>query len=72
MRLEYLTFNEREKENPHMMRLKAQFKNANAKAKLLDGPDMVEGAVDIIDVKRASEALGAVESVQRQPSRHRL
>lgn len=72
VRLEYLTFNEREKENPHMMRLKAQFKNANAKAKLLDGPDMCEGAVTIIDDKRASQALGSVESVQRQPSRHRL
>ena len=55
-----------------MMRLKAQFKNANAKAKLLDGPDMCEGAVTIIDDKRASQALGSVESVQRQPSRHRL
>lgn len=72
VRLEHLTFNEREKENPHMMRLKAQFRNANAKAKLLDGPDMVEGAVTIIDEKRASEALGAVEIWERKPSRHRL
>ena len=55
-----------------MMRLKAQFKNANSKAKLLDGPDMVEGAVTIIDEKRATEALGAVEIWERKPSRHRL
>lgn len=72
VRLEKLTFNEREKENPHMKRLKAQFKNANAKSKLLDGPDMVEGGVTIIDEKRATEALGAVETWERQPSRHRL
>lgn len=72
VRLEKLTFNEKEKDNPHMMRLKAQFKNANSKAKLLDGPDMVEGAVTIIDEKRATEALGAVEIWERKPSRHRL
>ncbi|MCU7615653.1 hypothetical protein NZ698_00465 [Chryseobacterium sp. PBS4-4] len=72
VRLEHLTFNEKEKDNPHMIRLKAQFKNANAKAKLLDGPDMVEGAVAIIDEKRAAEALGAVESFRREPSKHRL
>lgn len=72
VRLEKLTFNEKEKENPHMIRLKAQFKNANARAKLLDGPDFVEGAVKIIDDKRAAEALGAVEMVRRKPSKHRL
>lgn len=72
VRLEKLTFNEREKNNPHMMRLKSQFKNANAKAKLLDGPDMVEGGVSIIDEKKATEALGSVEMFERQPSRHRL
>jgi len=72
VRLEKLTFNEKEKDNPHMMRLKAQFKNGNAKAKLLDGPDMVEGAVKIIEDKRASEALGAVEIMKRKPSKHRL
>lgn len=72
VRLEYLTFNEKEKDNPHMQRLKAQFKNANAKAKLLDGPDFVEGAVTIIDEKRAAQAVGAVEMWKREPSKHRL
>lgn len=72
VRLEHLTFNEKENDNPHMKRLKAQFKNANAKAKLLDGPDMVEGGVSIIDVKRAAGAVGAVEMWKREPSRHRL
>lgn len=72
VRLEKLTFNEREKDNPHMQRLKAQFKNANAKAKLMDGPDMVEGAVTIIDEKRASEALGSINMAPRRPSKHRL
>ncbi|WP_102980128.1 hypothetical protein [Chryseobacterium scophthalmum] len=72
VRLEHLTFNEREAKNPHMIRLKAQFKNANSKAKLLDGPDMVEGGVSIIDVKRAAQAVGAVETWKREPSRHRL
>lgn len=47
-RLDRLIFNEREKDDPHMMRLKAQFKNASRKAKRLDGPDMVEGGVFIL------------------------
>jgi len=72
VRLEKLTFNEKESNNPHMIRLKAQFKNANSKAKALDGPDFVEGGVSIIDEKRASEALGSVEMYERKPSRHRL
>ncbi|MBO4233893.1 hypothetical protein FO675_06195 [Riemerella anatipestifer] len=72
VRLEQLTFNAKEKDNPHMGRLKAQFKNANAKAKLLDGPDMVEGAVTIIKEKKASQALGAIDLIERAPSKHRL
>lgn len=72
VRLEKLTFNEREKNNPHMIRLKAQFKNANAKAKLMDGPDMVEGGVSIIEIKKITEATTSIEMVERTPSRHRI
>ena len=72
VRLERLTFNIKEKDNPHMQRLKAQFKNANAKAKLLDGPDMVEGAITIIDNKRVEQATGAVELIPRKSSPHRI
>ncbi|WP_234111767.1 hypothetical protein [Chryseobacterium sp. R2A-55] len=72
VRLERMTFNEKESKNPHMQRLKKQFKNANAKAKLLDGPDMVEGAVVIINDKKAEQAMGAITMVERQPSRHRI
>lgn len=73
IRLETLTFNIREKDNPHMIRLKKQFKNANSNAKALDGPDMVEGGVVIINDKIVVElASGGIESQQREPNRHRL
>jgi hypothetical protein len=44
-RLGQLIFNEAEKNNPHMLRLEAQFKAAKATSKVLDGPDAVEGGV---------------------------
>lgn len=47
-RLGRLVFNEAELEDPHMMRLWAQFRNASRKARRLDGPDMVEGGVFIL------------------------
>lgn len=72
IRLEKLTFNEKESTNPHMIRLKAQFKNANAKAKALDGPDCAEGGVSIIEEKKASDSVGSIEMWERQPSKHRL
>lgn len=72
VRLEKLTFNEKEKDNPHMQRLKAQFKNANAKAKLMDGPDMVEGGVSIIEIKKITEATHSIETFERLPSKHRI
>lgn len=55
-----------------MIRLKAQFKNANAKAKLLDGPDMVEGAVSIIEIKKITQATSSIEMIERTPSKHRI
>jgi len=72
IRLARLTFNMREKENPHMIRLKKQFTNANPKSKALDGPDMVEGGVKIIQNKIAAETVGGVDIYERKPSRHRL
>jgi hypothetical protein len=73
IRLETLTFNIREKDNPHMIRLKKQFKNANSNAKALDGPDMVEGGVVIINDKIVVElSSGGIESQQREPNKHRL
>lgn len=72
IRLEHMTFNASEKDNPHMIRLKAQFKNANPRSKALDGPDMVEGGyVKIRDKKKAEEA-GGIDMWKRQPSKHRL
>lgn len=73
IRLETLTFNEKEKDNPHMIRLKKQFKNANSKAKKLDGPDMCEGGVTIINDRIIVDAAtGGIESQHREPSKHRL
>ncbi|MCT3661056.1 hypothetical protein HZR00_00815 [Elizabethkingia anophelis] len=72
VRLEQLTFNENEEKNPHMQRLKKQFKNANAKSKLLDGPDCAEGGVTIINDKKVSETGNAIDMVQRGENRHKL
>lgn len=46
-----LVFNEEEKDDPHMKRLVAQFKNAKATSKTLDGPDATQGGVQIINEK---------------------
>jgi hypothetical protein len=50
----YLILNEDEKNDPHMKRLEAQFKSASPTSKTMDGPDAVEGAVDIINRKTVS------------------
>ena len=47
-RLGRLVFNGAERDDPHMRRLMAQFRNASRRAKRLDGPDMVEGGVFIL------------------------
>lgn len=60
-RLGHLIFNEDEKENPHMLRLKAQFKNASRKQKRMDGPDMVEGGVFKLKENEAINAPGGFE-----------
>jgi hypothetical protein len=47
-----LIFNEDEKQNPHMQRLKEQFEAVEPTlSTLVDGPDSVEGAVFIINAK---------------------
>lgn len=50
----YLILNEEEKTDPHMKRLEAQFKAASPTSKTMDGPDAVEGAIDIINRKTAT------------------
>jgi hypothetical protein len=73
IRLGTFTFNEDEKDNPHMIRIKKQFKNANSKSKALDGPDMCEGGVTIINDRIIVDAAtGGIESQHREPSKHRL
>lgn len=47
-RLGNLIFNEKEKQNPHFQRLESQFLGVSEKAKLMDGPDAVEGGIWIL------------------------
>jgi len=47
-RLGNLIFNEKEKNNPNMRRLESQFLGVSEKAKMMDGPDGVEGGVWIL------------------------
>lgn len=64
-RLGHLIFNEQESEDPHMKRLKAQFRNFSRKQKRMDGPDMVEGGVVKLKDQEAVVASGGTESVKR-------
>lgn len=64
-RLGHLIFSDKESEEPNMMRLKAQFKNASRKSKKLDGADMVEGGVFLLSEMEAVEAIGGIETVKR-------
>lgn len=64
-RLGHLLFNDKEAEEPNMMRLKAQFKNASRKSKKLDGADMVEGGVFLLSEMEAVEAIGGIETIKR-------
>lgn len=68
-RLGHLIFNEKYADEPHMMRLKAQFKNASRKQKKLDGPDMVEGGVHKLKEMEAVDAPGGFESVKKMNSK---
>lgn len=71
-RLGHLVFNVSEKDNPHMERMVAQFNNFSRKAKLMDGPDAVEGAVKIIQDINISNATGSIETFQRKANKFRL
>ncbi|WP_306353698.1 hypothetical protein [Flavobacterium sp. '19STA2R22 D10 B1'] len=71
-RLGQLLFNIKEKFNPHMERLTAQFTSFNRKAKLMDGPDAVEGGVKIIEIMEFSKANENILTIPRKPSEHRF
>lgn len=60
-----LVFNIDEKDNPHMKRIVAQFKNAKPTSKLLDAPDATQGGVKIIQNKIAVFASGGIETIAR-------
>jgi len=47
-RLGNLIFNEKEKKNPHMQRMESQMLGVSEKAKMMDGPDMLEGGAWIL------------------------
>lgn len=64
-RMGNLILNIKEKDNPHMKRLEAQFKSVSANSKTMDGPDAVEGAVQIIKTKMAATALGDIKMFKR-------
>lgn len=71
-RLGRLIFNIVEKANPHMERMVSQFTSFNRKAKLMDGPDGVEGAVKKIQDIEISAATGSIETFERKKSKHRM
>ena len=71
-RLGRLIFNIAEKANPHMERMVSQFTSFNRKAKLMDGPDGVEGAVVKIQDIEITAATGAIETFERKKSKHRM
>ena len=64
-----LIFNETEKEEPNMQRLKAQFRNFSRKQKRMDGPDMVEGGVFLLREREAVSAIGSIDFIKRSNNR---
>ena len=60
-----LTFNEAEADDPDMKRLKSQFKAFSPKQKRMDGPDMVEGGVFILQQKAAVLASAGIITIPR-------
>lgn len=64
-RMGCLILNEAEKNNPHMVRLEAQFKSVSANSKTMDGPDAVEGAVFTIQQKLSVQGVGAVKAYRK-------
>jgi hypothetical protein len=68
-----LVFNIAEKDNPHMQRLSEQFKLFNMQLKSpSDGPDCIEGGVDIINQKIAQTAAGGVKTFAAATNRKRI
>lgn len=66
-----LILNEEEKNNPHMLRLEEQFKAVDPKlSSHVDGPDSVEGAIWVINMKIASMAPIIVIPKRRNPKRY--
>ncbi|MBR3648264.1 MAG: hypothetical protein IKN59_07755 [Paludibacteraceae bacterium] len=60
-----LIFNEAEAEDPDMRRLKSQFKAFSPKQKRMDGPDMIEGGVFILQQKASVLASAGIVSIPR-------
>lgn len=71
VRLEQLIFNEKEQENEHFKRLHAQFINASATSRTMDGPDAVQGAVKIIQDKAAVQSIGGITVIPRLHNKNR-
>jgi hypothetical protein len=67
----HLIFNVDEKDNPHMKRLASQFLSATPNSKTLDGPDCIEGAKHIIDIKMSLANSQGIESLQNSFNAHR-
>lgn len=65
VRLQQLIFNEKEKGEENMKRIDAQFINASASSKSLDGPDMIQGGVKIIQNKTAVQTVGGIITFAR-------
>lgn len=60
-----LVFNEQEKDDPDMKRLKAQFTGFSPKQKRMDGPDMVEGGVYQLKQRVQLEASQGIVTIKR-------
>lgn len=68
-----LILNEKEKDNPHMMRLEEQFKLIQPGLPApADGPDAVEGAFFMLQTKLAADAAGSVILGEKQTNAKRI
>ncbi len=71
-RLSQFIMNIEEQNDPHMKRMETQFLSVSANSKTMDGPDSVEGGVQIAKMKLALVGTKDIHSAQRPRNPKRL
>lgn len=69
VRLGHLVFNITEQNDPHMQRMTRQLLTASANSRTMDGPDSIQGAIKLIQLKTSYEASEGIKIIKRTSSK---